>query len=143
MIAARPRASGKRLRAVPAVRFRVDFGRAQAIGPGKIALLEKIASSGSLSQAARELGMSYRRAWLLLESLNGSFAEPVAVTAKGGRGGGGATLTPFGHSLIRTYRDFDARLQARAARAFRAILRQVRSARAPARRAPVLRLKDR
>ena len=125
------------------VRFRVDFGRDHAVGPGKIALLEQIGRNGSLSQAARELGMSYRRAWQLLDSLNHSFREPVAVTAKGGRRGGGARLTVFGRRLIRTYRDFDADVQARAARHFRAIVRQANE-RPPTRRsATVLRLPDR
>jgi molybdate transport system regulatory protein len=110
-----------------AVRFRVDFGRHGAIGPGKIALLEHIAHGGSLSQAARELGMSYRRAWQLLDSLNRCFRERVAVTAKGGRRGGGATLTAFGRQLIRTYREFDAEVQARAARHFRLISRATQS----------------
>jgi molybdate transport system regulatory protein len=105
----------------PAVRFRVDFGRDGAIGPGKIALLEHIGTGGSLSQAARDLGMSYRRAWQLLESLNSSFRERVVLSAKGGRGGGGARLTPFGRRLIRAYRDFDAEVQRRAARSFKAI----------------------
>ncbi|HEV3183100.1 MAG TPA: LysR family transcriptional regulator [Steroidobacteraceae bacterium] len=111
----------------PAVRFRVDFGPEGAIGPGKIALLEQIGREGSLSQAARELGMSYRRAWQLLDSLNHCFRERVAVTARGGRRGGGATLTAFGRQLIRSYRDFDAEVQARAARHFRLIVRQARS----------------
>jgi molybdate transport system regulatory protein len=110
--------------AMPAIRFRVDLGREEAIGPGKIALLEHIGRDGSLSQAARELGMSYRRAWQLLDSLNHCFRERVAVTAKGGRRGGGATLTAFGRELIRTYREFDVEVQARAARHFRAIIRQ-------------------
>ena len=132
----------------PAVRFRVDFARGAAIGPGKIALLEEIDRVGSLSQAARALNMSYRRAWQLLESLNGSFAEAVAITAKGGRGGGGAVLTPFGRQLVRAYHGFDAEIQARAARAFRPLLREIRRAVAPARgararAARVLRLKDR
>jgi len=132
----------------PAVRFRVDFGREEAVGPGKIALLEHIAGGGSLSQAARELGMSYRRAWLLLESLNGCFIEPVAVTAKGGRGGGGATLTDFGRQLVRVYREFDAEIQACAVRRFRAIVRRTRrggsaSARPRGHAAPIVRLKDR
>ena len=132
----------------PAVRFRVDFGREEAVGPGKIALLEHIARGGSLSQAARELGMSYRRAWQLLESLNGCFIEPVAVTAKGGRGGGGATLTDFGRQLVRVYRKFDAEIQACAVRRFRPIARRSRhsrnfSARPRGSAAPIVRLKDR
>jgi molybdate transport system regulatory protein len=113
----------------PAVRFRVDFGPDRAVGPGKIELLEHIARGGSLSQAARDLNMSYRRAWQLLESLNGSFLERVAVTAKGGRGGGGATLTRFGERLVEVYRQFDAEIQARAARRFGEIQRQTRGAR--------------
>src|SRR5208283_1368777 len=88
------------------------------IGPGKIALLETIGASGSLSQAARELGMSYRRAWQLLESLNQSFRERVAAMSTGGRGGGGALLTPFGAALVRSYREFESTIQARASRHF-------------------------
>ena len=127
----------------PAVRFRVDFGRDVAIGPGKIALLEQIERGGSLSQAARALGMSYRRAWQLLASLNRCFREPVAVSAKGGRRGGGATLTAFGRELIRTYRDFDAEVQARAARHFRPIMRQTRGHSRGRQAAPLVRLPDR
>ena len=129
--------------AMPAVRFRVDLGREEAIGPGKIALLEQIERSGSLSQAARELGMSYRRAWQLLDSLNHCFRERVAVTAKGGRRGGGATLTAFGRELIRIYREFDAEMQARAARHFRPLLRQARSRGMTRKVAPIVRLSDR
>jgi molybdate transport system regulatory protein len=103
------------------VRFRVEFGPAAAVGPGKIALLEHIATSGSLAQAARELRMSYRRAWLLLTSLNTSFRQPAALLVKGGRGGGGARLTAFGQVLIRAYREFDAQVQTRAAGSFKAI----------------------
>src|SRR5215470_15500420 len=110
----------------PAVRFRVDFGRDGAVGPGKIELLEHIGTGGSLSQAARDLDMSYRRAWQLLESLNSSFREPVVLSAKGGRGGGGARLTPFGRLLIRVYREFDAELQQRAARRFAPVARRTR-----------------
>jgi molybdate transport system regulatory protein len=99
----------------------VDFGPHRAVAPGKIALLEEIARGGSLSQAARELGMSYRRAWQLLASLNACFVEPVVVSAKGGRHGGGSILTGFGRQLVRVYRDFDAEMQRRAARRFRAL----------------------
>jgi len=125
----------------PAVRFRVDFGRDRAVGPGKIALLEHIARGGSLSQAARELGMSYRRAWQLLDSLNGCFVEPVARSVRGGRGGGGATLTALGRQLIRAYREFDAEMQTRAARRFAPLVRQGRSLTRARRPAP--RLQDR
>ena len=128
----------------PAVRFRVDFGREGAIGPGKITLLEHIGSGGSLSQAARELGMSYRRAWQLLASLNASFDERVTLSAKGGRGGGGARLTPFGRQLVRVYRGFEAALQRRAARSFAPVLARARGG-TPARkrRSPVVRLSAR
>lgn len=105
----------------PTVRFRVDFSPRGAIGPGKITLLEHIGSGGSLSQAARELGMSYRRAWQLLASLNSSFDQRAVLSTKGGRGGGGARLTPFGRLLVRVYRDFEAELQRRAARSFAGI----------------------
>lgn len=128
----------------PAVRFRVDFGRDGAVGPGKIALLEHIGSAGSLSQAAREVGMSYRRAWQLLESLNSAFRTRVALSARGGRGGGGARLTPFGKLLIRIYRDFDAEVQARAARSFRAVAALARQRVRAAAGAPrIVRLTDR
>ena len=110
----------------PVVRFRVEFTPPCRIGPGKIALLQEIGRTGSLSQAARELGMSYRRAWLLLSSLNTSFRAPVARTARGGNRGGGASLTDFGQSLIRTYRAFEEDTQVRAARAFRRIAGQAR-----------------
>ena len=115
--------------ALPTVRFRVDFGDGNAVGPGKISLLEQIDEGGSLSQAARDLDMSYRRAWQLLKSMNASFREPVALSCKGGRGGGGATLTAFGRELIRSYRVFEAEIQRRAARRFRPLVRGARKAR--------------
>ena len=87
--------------------------------------------------------MSYRRAWQLLDSLNHCFRERVAVTAKGGRRGGGATLTAFGRELIRIYREFDAEIQARAARHFRPLLRQARSRGMTRKVAPIVRLSDR
>ena len=100
------------------VTFRVDFGPNCALGPGKIALLENIASTGSLSEAARRLKMSYRRAWLLLEDLNTSFQQSVAQMSVGGRGGGGASLTRFGTELIHSYRALEAHVRKRAQSAF-------------------------
>jgi molybdate transport system regulatory protein len=127
----------------PVVRFRVDFGAPCSVGPGKIALLECIHRAGSLSQAARDLGMSYRRAWELLTSLNASFKEAVVVTAKGGRGGGGARLTRFGLTLINQYRAFEEDTQARARAAFRRISGKARRDAHHAAAAPVTRLSDR
>jgi molybdate transport system regulatory protein len=86
------------------VRFRVDFTEACSLGPGKIDLLESIQRTGSLRQAAQALGMSYRRAWLLLDGLNRSFSEPASTASVGGQGGGGVTLTSFGLEIIRCYR---------------------------------------
>jgi len=86
------------------LRFRVDFTEACSLGPGKIDLLESIQRTGSLRQAAQALGMSYRRAWLLLDGLNRSFSEPAATASIGGQGGGGVTLTPFGLEIIRCFR---------------------------------------
>jgi molybdate transport system regulatory protein len=86
------------------IRFRVDFTASCSLGPGKVDLLEGIERTGSLRQAARALGMSYRRAWLLLDALNHSFTEPATTASIGGHGGGGVTLTPFGQEIIRCYR---------------------------------------
>jgi molybdate transport system regulatory protein len=91
----------------PVVRFRIDFAERSSVGPGKIHLLEAIRDAGSLSQGARDIGMSYRRAWLLVESLNRSFREPVTVASKGGKDGGGMLVTEFGDALIKNYRDLE------------------------------------
>jgi molybdate transport system regulatory protein len=90
-----------------AIRLRIDLDPNTSVGPGKIALLERIEATGSLSQAARELGISYRRAWLLLDDLNHAFVEPATTTSVGGTGGGGAQLTPFGKALIAAYREIE------------------------------------
>jgi molybdate transport system regulatory protein len=89
------------------VTIRIDLSSSSAVGPGKIRLLEHIRDTGSISAAGRAMEMSYRRAWLLVEELNNLFREPVATTKLGGRTGGGAELTPFGHRLIRNYRDME------------------------------------
>jgi len=78
-----------------------------AIGPGKAALLEAIARTGSISAAGRELGFSYRRAWLLTDVMNRSWAEPLILTAKGGSHGGGAQLSPLGQDVLKLYRDLE------------------------------------
>jgi molybdate transport system regulatory protein len=102
----------------PQAHVRVDFSEHCSIGPGKIALLEGIARTGSLSAAARALGMSYRRGWLLLHSLNDSFNEPAAILSVGGKDGGGAQLTDFGRELVSAYRDFETAVDALAVKTF-------------------------
>ncbi len=88
---------------VPAPRLRILLGREIAIGPGKAELLRLIEEMGSISAAAREMGMSYRRAWTLVETMNGAFREPVVEAAIGGRGGGGAQVTDFGREALNRY----------------------------------------
>jgi molybdate transport system regulatory protein len=95
---------------------RVDFGSDRALGPGKIRLLETIGKTGSISRAGRALGMSYRRAWLLVADLNRCFREPVVTAQPGGARGGGAALTPFGRDLIEKYRAIESRATAAAGR---------------------------
>src|SRR5205823_7411828 len=99
------------------VRLRISlvFESGARIGPGKAALLENIRDTGSISAAAREMGMSYKRAWLLLDSINQAFIEPVVTAAPGGSGGGGATLTPFGAEVLERYRCIHDRAAATAA----------------------------
>ncbi|MEO8315413.1 MAG: LysR family transcriptional regulator [Pseudomonadota bacterium] len=92
----------------PHAHIRIDFSATCSLGPGKIRLLEAIDQSGSLSAAARSLGMSYRRGWLLLQSVNSGFQEPAVALSAGGKDGGGAQLTAFGRRLIASYRQFES-----------------------------------
>ncbi|WP_374296751.1 winged helix-turn-helix domain-containing protein [Sphingomonas sp.] len=85
------------------------------IGPGKAALLESIQSSGSISAAARAMGMDYKRAWLLLDSLNSAFTTPAVIRNTGGHGGGGAVLTEFGVELVARYRRLESQARMLAA----------------------------
>jgi molybdate transport system regulatory protein len=105
----------------PQAHIRIDFTDGCSIGPGKIALLEWIDRTGSLSAAGRSLGMSYRRAWLLLHSVNDSFTEASVTFSVGGKDGGGAQLTPFGRKLIASYRGFESAVDALAGKAFSAL----------------------
>lgn len=88
--------------------IRIDFGPGQRVGPGKIQLLEQIAALGSIAAAGRALGMSYKRAWDLVDEINRIFKQPVLVPKTGGKKGGGAALTPLGVSLISRYRAIEA-----------------------------------
>ena len=97
---------------IASAKFRIYFGDEIAIGPGKADLLEAIRESGSISKAARELGMSYKRAWNLADTMNRCFREPLIAAAAGGGGGGGAKLTPFGARVLRSYRQMESRTNA-------------------------------
>ena len=92
---------------MPRVRIRIQFEGDHSMGPGKAQLLEAVAEHGSISAAARSMGMAYRHAWELIDDLNQCFREPVVTTAAGGRSGGGATLTTFGAELLRRFRSME------------------------------------
>lgn len=107
--------------AVLKFRMRIADGDVIAVGPGKIALLEAIESTGSITAAAKRLGMSYRRAWLLLDELNRSLRVPAVDSAKGGKHGGGSALTVKGRRLIDLYR----RIEGTAAKACQADIKRL------------------
>jgi molybdate transport system regulatory protein len=89
---------------MPSISLRVNLDPEGRLGPGKIALLERIADSGSISEAARRMKMSYKRAWDLVEETNRIFGKPLVETQKGGRRGGGARLTQAGEAVVRRFR---------------------------------------
>jgi molybdate transport system regulatory protein len=89
---------------MPHLSIRIDFDSEGRLGPGKVALLERIAREGSISAAGRSMNMSYKRAWELVTEINRSFEEPLVNAQTGGRAGGGAVLTERGRELIRHYR---------------------------------------
>jgi molybdate transport system regulatory protein len=108
------------------VNVSIVFDSGARIGPGKMKLLESIRDTGSISAAARDMGMSYKRAWLLLDSMNQAFTEPVTMAAPGGAGGGGATPTPFGANLLECYRGICERAAATAADDMAVLARRAR-----------------
>ena len=85
------------------LRLRILFGQEIAMGPSKLNLLKSISTNGSISGAARQMNMSYRRAWLLVDTMNRCFRSPVVAASPGGKGGGGATITEFGQTVIDSY----------------------------------------
>jgi molybdate transport system regulatory protein len=93
------------------VRLRLVFGDDAMFGPGKADLLRLIGETGSISAAGRRMGMSYRRAWGLVEDLNAAFREPLVESARGGPGGGGAVLTQTGRDVLELYRRLESRLE--------------------------------
>jgi molybdate transport system regulatory protein len=94
------------------IRLHIHVSDSHSLGPGKAALLEAIEETGSISAAARSLGMAYRHAWELVDDLNSCFAPGVVEAAPGGREGGGARLTPFGRELVQRFRAMETTARA-------------------------------
>ena len=101
-----------------------------ALGPGKAEMLEQIRETGSISAAGRLMGMSYKRAWMMVESMNRCFRKPLVEAAKGGARGGGARLTPAGEAVLAHYRT----MEAKAAKSIAAELRALQRLAAPPRK---------
>lgn len=112
----------------PGPRLRLVLRPGIALGPGKVRLLEDIGRTGSIAAAGAEMGMSYRRAWLLVSELNAIFREPLVVTAKGGSGGGGAWLTALGEDVVHRYRHMETLSNAAVAGDFAELQEQLREA---------------
>ncbi len=116
------------------IRIRIYLGDGHTVGPGKVQLLEAVREHGSISAAARSMGMAYRHGWELIDDMNQCFRSPVVTGASGGRAGGGATLTPFGEEVVRRFRAMEKRGRAAMARDLAALDRQVAAARARGKR---------
>lgn len=104
-------------------KLRILLGAEIAIGPGKADLLDAVARTGSISAAAREMGMSYRRAWLLVETMNRCFKAPLVAASKGGAGGGGALVTELGLDVLARYRAMELKAAASVAAELREFTR--------------------
>jgi molybdate transport system regulatory protein len=111
-----------RRHAVAPAKLRILFGPEIAMGPGKADLLEAIRDTGSISAAGRRLGMSYRRAWMLVDTMNRCFREPLVATGTGGPRGGGAVLTPFGLEALARFRALERAARAALVADFAALL---------------------
>lgn len=117
----------------PGLTLRILASDHPAMGPGKAQLVELIDATGSISAAAREMGMSYRRAWQLVEAINASFSEPVVVTAIGGKRGGGAVVTESGRTLVAQFRAMEDKASAAIVADLERLQRQMRK---PPRKSP-------
>ena len=118
----------------PKIFLRLDLTNKVRLGPGKIRLLEAIEREGSISAAGRALKMSYRRAWLLIDELNSSFREPLVATQLGGTGGGKASVTALGRTVIRAYRAMEKDAERMVRHRSAPLLKQLRAAPRSARR---------
>ncbi len=91
----------------PRLRIRILFGEDAMLGPGKADLLERIRATGSIAAAGRAMGMSYKRAWMLVEAMNAAFRDPLVESVRGGASGGGARLTEAGEAVLTNYRKLE------------------------------------
>lgn len=125
--AGKAKATSEAAPGAPRMRFRIRVSRGEeiAVGPGKVELLEAIRVQGSITMAARSLGMSYRRAWLLVDEMNRLLRKPVTSSATGGAHGGGCMLTPEGEELVRLYRSIERRAAESSADEIRRLMRMV------------------
>jgi molybdate transport system regulatory protein len=112
----------------PVFRLRILLGRDIAVGPGKADLLEEIGETGSIAAAGRRMGMSYKQAWLLVETMNACFSKPLVEAVKGGKAGGGARLTPLGEDVLVRYRRMQRATGRAIAEDLRALKRVMRKA---------------
>jgi molybdate transport system regulatory protein len=118
---------------MPRLTLRIDFDQNRAVGPGKIKLLELIDRHGSISEAGRRMGMSYRRAWVLVDNLNHCFRAPVVASQAGGQHGGGAALTELGRGVVEHYRAVELASQAASAAHIEALAAALAEPAAPSR----------
>ncbi len=105
---------------MPTAILKLDFN-GHRLGPGKVELLQHVAETGSISQAAKKMDMSYRRAWLLIDELNHMFGKPCVETAAGGAGGGGAKVTEFGHQVMATFLALEKKVVKESFEAFKSL----------------------
>lgn len=106
--------SGARLK----IQARLMLDNDIALGPGKIDLLDAISATGSISAAGKQMGMSYRRTWMLVDTMNRCFQQPLVETATGGAQGGGTRLTDYGVEVLKRYRQLQADIHALSAQYF-------------------------
>jgi molybdate transport system regulatory protein len=109
------------------IKLRIVIGEDVILGPGKADLLQFIDETGSIAAAGRRMGMSYKRAWYLVETINGYFEHPLVETVKGGRAGGGARLTPLGARFLADFRDMESRTAAAVTPTMKRIVRKVKT----------------
>lgn len=100
----------------PSLQLRITLNPETLLGPGKADLLQAIQETGSIAAAGRRMGMSYKRAWYLIDTMNAYFREPVVISAKGGNARGGAQLTATGRAVLKAYRRVEAKVRRAAAR---------------------------